>query len=249
MFGWLFIEPPNWNFASYQRGVVKKSFSRRAIIPLNAEVISPSVMKTLVHQLLERAEAAGGEEWLWSCLALPKGQELLEASGENSEGSEEMEWDGGGALHNHVLSMQGEDPVEEDVEVGRQESAIRGKEEDGRRVGKRRRQQRRSFSPVMPAPLGGRRERSALEMGKRRAGYESSMRGGRRLNLLSQGRGASLWRQDRDGLLPWANEEIAACGISRGADLGADKASSAIPVRCESPMYNQPVQPTIAVFR
>lgn len=30
-------------------------------------------METLVRQLLERAEAEGGEEWLRSCLALPAG--------------------------------------------------------------------------------------------------------------------------------------------------------------------------------
>lgn len=82
-------------------------------------------MKTLVRQFLERAEAAGREKWIRSCLALPTGQDSVGAGREHSGGAEQTEWDGDGALLGYVRMMEREDPAERSyrgLETGRRHS-------------------------------------------------------------------------------------------------------------------------------
>lgn len=83
-------------------------------------------MKTLIHQLLERAESAGGEEWLRQCLASPLNSPAAESeaagvSGEGSAAGEDGPATLRGCLQLNEAGVSGvSDPVRADVmEEGR----------------------------------------------------------------------------------------------------------------------------------
>lgn len=69
------------------------------------------------------------------------------------------------------VAEEEEFPAEEVLEVLRQEGVMQAKEE-GRRVSKRKRPQRRSFSPAPPARAVSRQERPASSLGGQRACVE-----------------------------------------------------------------------------
>lgn len=64
-------------------------------LSIRAIIHAPSGnMKTLVRQLLERAKAAGGEEWVRQCLASPLN--IVATGAEKAGGSEEETTASGG---------------------------------------------------------------------------------------------------------------------------------------------------------